>query len=101
MGCYRSAHAHTAIYISLHAVHDERSITVLAAEQDAANLRAGLLASTVNGLAPMQGDMAPGSVIVSIDKHRSVAATVCFVLQRVEPAAASSRIIGSHMCATL
>ena len=101
MGCYRSAHAHTAIYISLHAMHVERSITVLAAEQDAANLRAGLLANTVNGLAPTQGDMAPERGIVSIKKHRSVVATAWLILQRIDPAAASSRIIGSHMCATL
>ena len=82
-------------------MQDKTSITVVTAEQDAANLRAGLLASTVNGLAPMQGDMAPERVIVYIEKHRRVAATVWLVLQRIDPAAPSSRMIGSHMCATL
>ena len=87
--------------LSLDAMNTLKVLTVLAAEQNTAIFRAGLLASEVNGLAPMQGDMTPERVITSIEKHRNVAATVWFVLQRIGPAAASSRIIGSHMCATL
>ena len=76
-------------------------VTVFSAEQDTEKFRAGLLAGKVNGLAAMQGGMALERVILSILKHRIVAAIVLLGLQRSDPAAASVRIIGSDMCATL
>ncbi len=87
--------------LSVHATITLKILTLLAAEQNTAIFRTGLLASEVNGLAPTQGDMAPERVIVSIEKHRRVATAVWIILQRIDPAAASSRIIGSDMCATL
>ena len=87
--------------LSVHATITLKVLTLLAAEQNTAVFRTGLLASEVNGLAPTQRDMAPERVIVSIEKHRRGATAVWIILQRIDPAAASSRIIGSHMCATL
>ena len=61
--------SNTAFYSESHAMHTRKARTIFAAEQNPANLRAGLLASTLNGLAAMQGDMAPESVIVSIGRN--------------------------------
>ena len=68
-------HCQTVICLALHAMGNGKAITVFAAVQNPASFRTGLLAISVNGLAPTQGDMAPERGIVFIKKHRGVVAT--------------------------
>jgi hypothetical protein len=84
---WRSVHCAAQIQIGM--------LTVVSVQQYAESFRAGLLANKVNGLAVMQGDMAPGRVIISIEKRRSAAETALYILrcvhQQQRPSALSDR----------